>query len=286
MKKKVAALILCLVLAFSLTACGGGGKATEAQTQASSGDDSLQKVLDAGVLHVITEGNWMPFIYYEADNPDALTGYCIEIAREVGKKIGVDVEFELTDSYDAVLAGLKTGRYDCVSEGLPIVAIAEDMRMSDIYMECWTVLVARGDNEEITKWEDIKGKTSVNALSGSLGKIAMEYGAEIVDGNIEGAMTMIQNGQADCTVNSQIAVAKYLEANPNANIKIVDRYMSGSLEDTLKTIQGGFTVMEGHDALLEALNKALQELKADGTMRELSVKFFGEDTVNSLEMFK
>lgn len=128
--KRLIPSILSLALVFSLAACGGNGgsanspaqnETTPAQSETTpaqtEGDGSLQRVLDAGKLTIGAEGNWIPYVYNE-DGTGDLTGFEVEVAKEVAARLGVEAEFQISDSWDPVLAGLDAARYDVVFCGV------------------------------------------------------------------------------------------------------------------------------------------------------------------------
>lgn len=162
--KKLLALLLCLAMVFCFAACGGSNEPAE-NTDETSGDGSLQAVLDRGVLRVGAEGNWAPYVYN--DESGALVGFEVEMAAEIAKRLGVEVEEEPSDSWDGVLAGLEADRYDVVICGAsPKPERQEAYECGIPYGEQLIGLVVASDNEEIKDWTDLEGKVSANSQSG------------------------------------------------------------------------------------------------------------------------
>ena len=172
--KKLVPAALSLALVLSLAACGGGttnspapetdspaastdSPAASTETAAPEDDGSLQRVLDAGVLTVGNEGNWLPYVYNE-DGTGELTGFEVEVAREVAARLGVEVEFQTADSWDPVLAGLDASRYDVVISGVnPNPERQEKYACSIAYAENPYCLVVNGDGipQEMTLVENL-----------------------------------------------------------------------------------------------------------------------------------
>ena len=267
--KKVLVVMLALVMVFSLAACGGG-----------SGDGSLEAVQEAGVLRIGAEGNWAPYVYHDEDG--VLSGFEVDIAKEVAARLGVEAEFDIADSWDGVLAGLDADRYDVVICGCGPTPEREEIYEVGIpYGEQMIALVVAEDSD-IDSLEDIEGKISANSLTSSSGKIAESYGAELREADLANAVMLIERGDADCTVNDAAAVYSYLEANPDAKGKVACFYEPENAYE----IQSAPLVKLGNVELSEAIDAALEEIIADGTAKELCAKHFGEDYAENVTLYQ
>lgn len=274
--KKATALVLILAMVFAFAACGE----KEEPAPEATGDGSLQAVLDRGVLRVGAEGNWSPYVYNDADG--TLVGFEVEMAAAIAEKLGVTVEEEPSDSWDGVLAGLEADRYDVVICGAsPKPERQEAYECSIPYGEQLIGLVVAADNEEIKDWADLEGKTSANSLTSSSGEIARGYGAELVEASLEEAMMLIRDGRADCQVNDAAAINAYMAANPDTGVKIACYYTPENAYE----IQSAAIIKKGNVDLCNAINDAITELIADGTAKELCVKYFGEDFANNVSLY-
>lgn len=253
-------------------AAGSNAQAAEDQTGGDSaettGDDSLAKVQSAGVLKIGTEGTYAPYSYHEEDG--SLTGFDVEIAELIAEKLGVKAEFVET-KWDAMIAGLDAKRFDIIANQ---VGISEERLEKYDFSEPYTyihgALIVNKDNEDITSFEDISGKKSAQTLTSNWGQTAEEYGAELVgvDG-FEQSIELIASGRADLTINSEVALYDYLKQKPDAPIK------KAALLDDPSVV--GIPVRKGETSLYEAVNKAIVELKEEGKLTELSIKYFGAD---------
>ena len=234
----------------------------------TAGDDSLAKVQSAGVLKIGTEGTYAPYSYHEEDG--SLVGFDVEIAELIAEKLGVKAEFVET-KWDAMIAGLDAKRFDIIANQ---VGISEERLEKYDFSEPYTyihgALIVNKDNEDITSFEDIAGKKSAQTLTSNWGQTAEEYGAELVgvDG-FEQSIELIASGRADLTINSEVALYDYLKQKPDAPIKKV------ALSDDPSIV--GIPVRKGDTSLYEAINKAVVELKEEGKLTELSLKYFGAD---------
>ncbi|AWK89360.1 amino acid ABC transporter substrate-binding protein [Azospirillum thermophilum] len=235
------------------------------QAQAQS---DLDRIKSEGVLKIGTEGTYAPFTFHDASG--ALVGFDVEIGREVAKRIGVKAEF-LEGKWDGLIAGLDARRYDAVINQVGITeARKAKYDFSDPYITSRAVLIVRGDNDAIKGFADLKGKKSAQSLTSNFGKLAEASGAQLVgtDG-FDQSIQLVLNGRADATVNDSLSFLDFKKQKPNANVKVV------ATQD--KADYSGIIVRKGETALVAAINGALQAIKADGTYKAISQKYFGED---------
>ena len=299
--KKLVTLTLSLALALSLAACGGGttnspapetdspaastdSPAASTETAAPEDDGSLQRVLDAGVLTVGNEGNWIPYVYNE-DGTGELTGFEVEVAREVAARLGVDVEFQTADGWDPVLAGLDASRYDVVICGVnPDPERQEKYACSIAYAENPYCLVVNGDNTDITSFEDLEGKLCINSPASAAGRIAQRYGATTADGDLTAAMEQLNTGRADGHVNNVAAVEEYMESRPEVNVKIAAIYEPA--EENRYEIESSVMCRKEDQSLCDGISEVLQEMIDDGFLYDLTVEYFGQSVADSTSIYQ
>lgn len=244
------------------------GTAAESTTVAEAADEALAKIQEAGVLTIGTEGTYAPYSYH--DESGKLVGFDVEIAELIAEKLGVKAEFAET-KWDAMIAGLDAKRFDIIANQVGITdARKEKYDFSEPYTYIHGALIVQKDNEDIKTFEDLAGKKSAQTLTSNWGQTAEQYGAELVgvDG-FEQSIELIASGRADATINSEVALYDYLKQKPDAPIKVV------ALSDNPSIV--GIPVRKGEDSLYEAVNKAILELKEEGKLTELSLKYFGVD---------
>ncbi|QBS44184.1 L-cystine-binding protein TcyA [Nocardia sp. CS682] len=246
-RKLFAAAMLAIVAATGLTACSSSS--------------------DANVLKVGTEGTYSPFSFQGTDGK--ITGYDIEVIQAVGDKLGKKVEFVLTP-WDAIFAGLESKRFDLVANQVTI----NDERtnkyaLSSPYTTSDGVIVTRADNNAITTLADLNGKTCAQSATSNWGKVATGAGAKVeaVEGFVQ-AIQLLKNGRVDATVNDSLAVAEYTKKTGDTGVKV-----SGKTGETSKQ---AFAARKG-DAVIADVDRALNELRADGTLAKISDKYFGTD---------
>lgn len=273
MKKRIAEILVASVMmATLLTGCGSQKTDQTGTTQktAESTENLLDTVKERGKITVAMEGTWAPWTY--VDESGTLTGFDVDVAAAVAKKLGVEVEY-ITGEWDGLLAGVQVGRYDIMVNG---VGYTEDRAQAYTFSEPYafnkTALVVRGDNEEITCLEDLNGKKTCNSANSTYQLAAEEFGATVEDvETLDGTMEMVLSGRADATLNAEVSVFDYLSQQPDANIKIVD-YLD-DVEQVCIIMPKG----EASTTLQEAINQALKELRDDGTLANLSMKYFNGD---------
>lgn len=274
--KKFSLLLLLLVGAVVfLAACGGGSPEEDPTTDDAAGSgsaeqDVLAKVKDEGKLIVGTEGTYPPFTFH--DESGKLTGFDVEIAQEVGKRLGVEVEF-LETQWDAIFAGLDAGRFDMVANQVGINdERKESYVFSDPYITSNAVLVVGKNNNEIKSFEDLDGKLSAQSLTSNYAETAKSFGAELE--GVEGfnqAIELLNSGRVDATVNDNLTVLDFLKQRPDAKIKVVDEADDAA--------QSALLFRKDSGAIVDEVNKALADMIEDGTYDKISDKWFGENVL-------
>ena len=268
MKRAPLLLSAALLSALALSACSSAGSDDAAESTDASAN-SLEAIQDSGVLTVGTEGTYKPFSYHE-DGTGPLTGYDVEIVTAVAEKLGVEVEFEETQ-WDAIFSGLESGRFDVIANQVSI----NDERsakydFSTPYTVSPGVIVVKDDNTDITSFADLEGKTTAQSLTSNWYELAQENGAnvEAVEGWAQ-AVALLNDGRVDATVNDNLTYLDYAKQNPDAGLKIAAETDDPSLNALVFT--------KGNTELQAAADDALAELKEDGTLAEISDKYFGSD---------
>ena len=255
MKKILAILAAVMLLSVSFAAAAAA--------------DQLDEIQARGTLIIATEGNWSPWTYH--DNNGVLTGFDIEIGRLLAEGMGVEPDFEEVP-WESILAGVDQNRFDIACNGVGYTEErAQKFTFSDPYVYTEAVLVVRKDNKDINTLEDLKGRTTSNSPNSTYAMRAEEAGATVqyVD-TLGETMMMLEQGRVDATLNAKSSVDDYLKEHPAANIKIV------------LTVPGEpvcFPVRKGEDTekLIARVNEILAKAREDGTLRDLSVKYFGTD---------
>ncbi|WP_286886856.1 amino acid ABC transporter substrate-binding protein [Aneurinibacillus sp. UBA3580] len=276
MKKVGILFIFLLMFALTLTACGGnnagqeqGGKQEQTgSSQERKADNLLAQIKSEGKIKIGTEGTYAPFTFH--DKSGKLTGFDVEIAEEIARRLGVKPEF-IETKWDGMFAGLDAKRFDIVVNE---VGIRDDRKkkydFSDPYIVSKAVLIVHESNHDIKSFADLKGKKAGQSLTSNLTDIARANGAEIVptDG-FNQAIDLLAAKRIDATVNDGLSFLDLKKQKPKVPVKKVAEQPKGS--------QSGVLFRKNNPELVEAVNKALADMKKDGTYLKISKKWFGAD---------
>ncbi|NUT55783.1 MAG: amino acid ABC transporter substrate-binding protein [Thermoleophilia bacterium] len=256
--KSFAALSVALVVA--LAGCG------------DSNDDTGGSGGSGSALKVGTEGTYAPFTFHDPKSND-LTGYDVEVTNAVAKKLGRKPQYSETQ-FDAIFAGLESKRYDVVANQISINPEREaKYAFSTPYTASTGVVVTRADDDSVSSLSDIKGKKSAQSTTSNWAQTAKDAGAKVeaVEGLTQ-AIALLKQGRVDVTVNDNLAILDYLKSSGDKDVKI-------AAEVGDKTEQA--FAFRKDSPLAADFDKALKELAADGTLKKISEKWFGEDVTGA-----
>ena len=244
----------------ALTGCGSSGE--------PGGAGEKLGLVSGDKLTVATEGTYRPFSYH--DESGELVGYDVEVAQAVAENLDLEIEFQETQ-WDAIFTGLDAGRFDVIANQVTITPEREaDYLFSAPYTVSNGVLVVTADNSDIKSFDDLDGKTTAQSLTSNWNDLAKESGATVE--GVEGwaqSVALLEQGRVDATINDSLTYLDYAKTDDASGIKVA----AETEEESLSAL----TVTPEHEALAEALDGALEELRADGTLAELGEKYFGED---------
>lgn len=252
---------LCMVLMMMVLVVSGCSQKEEEK-------DQLTAIQEKGVLVVGTEGTYSPNSYH--DEAGELVGFDVEVAEAIGRYLGVEVEF-FEAEWDSLFAAMDSGRVDTVINEVEYSEErAEKYDFSNPYTFVHGALLVSGDNSEINGFDDLKGKKAAQNLTSSWGRMAEEYGAELVSvDTVSQVMELLQSGRADATLNAETAFSDYLRQHPDEDVKIV-----ALSENTNSSV---VPIRKGEEAFLKAVNEALDQMSESGELSSISEKYFGMD---------
>lgn len=271
--RKVTALFMAAAVLGSvgLTGCSSQGSGQSSQENSSTGSgDLLAQIQERGEIVIAMEGTWAPWTYH--DESGTLVGFDVEVGQQIAQALGVEATF-VEGEWDGLLAGLDAGRYDIMINGVDITEERSDAYdFSDPYAYNRTAVIVSADNTDITSMEDLAGKHTANTISSTYAEVAEGYGAEVtgVD-DLNQTFELLLSGRIDATLNAEVTYYDYMEAHPDANIKIA------CLDPEATQVAIPFRKGEDTASLREAVNQALADMREAGALAELSEKYFGTD---------
>lgn len=261
-----AAVALLASAALALSACSSGSASPESS---AVGDD--YGLVTAGTLTVATEGTYRPFSFH--DETGELVGFDVEIAEAVADKLGLEVKFQETQ-WDAIFAGLEAGRFDVIGNQVSINPEREEKYLfSTPYTVSPGVIVVPEDNDSITSFDDLAGKTTAQSLTSNWYELAQASGAtvEAVEGWAQ-AVALLKQGRVDATINDKLTYLDYEITDGPTGLKIA--------AETDDPASSAFALTKDKQALVDAVDGALDELREEGVLAEISEKYFGADVTS------
>lgn len=278
--KKLLTMLAAFSAAAVLTACGGTSEGntsdTAADTTAAAAegeDNSLQKVLDSGEFILGLDATFKPMGYTDENNQ--IVGFDIDCAEEVCSRMGVTL-VKQPINWDTKEEDLNLGKIDCIWNGMSVNPSREEsMNLSDAYMKNSMVFVVNTDSGYASQ-ADLAGKT-IAVQNGSTAQEILEA-------------SDLYTGDSPITVN---AIATNVEALQQLELGLVDSVFLDSvvanyeintsgknysiLPDGLEEEEYAIGFRKNDQALRDEVQKTLSEMKADGTLGEISTKWFGSD---------
>ena len=277
MKKKIAMTLLTALAAVSLAACGSSENAVadtnngSAETAQSSSEDHLARIKAAGKITIATEGVWAPFTYHD-ETTDELVGFDVEVAAAIAEKIGVEADFKEV-AFDGGLTGVTTGTFDMMANGVDVTDDRkETYDFTDPYAYDHAVVVTLATNDSITSFEDLSGLTTANSAGSTYEAMGKQYGATVSNVDTLGeTMTLVLNGTVDATINANTSVQDYFNTTGTKDLKVA------AIDPEVTMYAVPLAKGADNDSLREAINKAISELREEGVLSAISVKYFGAD---------
>ncbi len=276
MKKAVSVMIVVLSLIFVLGGCNGsqksiGGSTNQNSADASTKENSLNGIKDKGKFIVGLDDTFAPMGF--RDEKGEIVGFDIDMAKEVAKRLGVSVEFKPVE-WDGILLSLKSKDIDVIWNGLTITdERKQQIDFSKPYLENRQIIIVKSGSNIKSK-SDLSGKI-VGLQLGSSSEKALHSDETIADSlkelrkystNAE-ALLDLKNGRIDAVVADEVLGRYYIQKDPKAYV---------ILDDDFGKEKYGVGIRKEDSDFKAAIDKALDEIKADGTADKISVKWFGK----------
>ena len=275
--KKISLAVFAMMMVAMLAVFAGCSSSSDTNSgTADSGtaqDNSLQNVLDKGTLVLGLDDSFPPMGFRDENNN--IVGFDIDVATEVANRMGVELKLQPIE-WSTKEMELNTGSVDCLWNGLSIDDERKQaMDLSEPYMTNRMVLVVLNDSE-YTDQASLAGKT-IGVQNGSTAeKILEESDFSKTIGNTIGfkdnvtAFMELETKGIDAIFMDEV-VANYAITSQNKDFKV--------LEDGLTEEEYAVGFKKGNTALKNEVQKYIDEMKADGTMTQISEKWFGKDVV-------
>ena len=253
------------IAALLLAGCGSEESTPE---ETKTAWDEIQ---EQGSMTVATSGTLLATSFRDADS-DELTGFEVEVVRELGKRLELDIDFtEL--GFDEMLTSVNTGQVDMAANDIEITEDrAEEFIFSTPIKHSYgTAVVRKDDLSGIASLEELEGKKAAGASTSIYMEIARDYGAEEVtydNATNEVYLRDVSIGRTDVILNDYYLSAFGVAAFPELNITIHPDIKYAPSEV-------GLVMNQENTELADNVNKALEEMLADGTITEISEEFFG-----------
>ena len=279
MKKRFVSAALAAVMALSMTACGSSNSAAEttaadteaAESQAEETTAAEAKTTDGGTLIVGFDQDFPPMGFVGDDGE--YTGFDLELAQEVAKRLGLEYKAQPI-AWDSKDMELESGNIDCIWNGFTMTGREDDYTWTEPYMANQQVFVVANDSD-INSQADLAGKI-VEVQADSSAEAALKEAPELTatfkelltTADYNTAFMDLEQGAVDA-IAMDVIVAGYQIQQRNADFKILD--------DSLSEEEYGVGFKKGNTELRDKVQSTLEEMAEDGTLQEVSEKWFSKD---------
>lgn len=263
MKRTTKGLAATLFLAIPLAACGD-----DSTNQADT--TRWEEIQEEGTLTVGTAGTLYPASFREEES-DTLTGFDVELMKEVAKRLDLEIEFKEM-AFDNMLTSVQNGQIDVVAND---ISVTEDRKEKFAFSKPYkytygTAIVRKSDLSGIESLEDLKGKKAAGEATTVFMDVAREYGAEEViydNATNDQYLRDVSTGRTDVILNDYYLQTLALAFFPEFDITIHP-------DIAYNPQKVAFLMDKENDELQENIDRVLDEMLEDGTVKELSEQFY------------
>ncbi len=267
--------LLVLGLALAVTGCGGGEQAPEESGQQADAEKTTwETIQEEGVLVAGLDDGFAPMGYRDAETNE-LIGFDIDMGAELSKRLGVEIEWKPT-AWDGVIAALKAKKFDVIISGMSVTDDRKEViNFSKNYVNAGIGMVVRKDNADITNAEDLASMDEENIATqtNSSGETACKdlglEGVKLYDAYPE-AFQDLAIGRVDVVIVDVTTAAHYVSKKPDTYKVVGERLVYEPY---------AIGIRKEDEQLKKAIDDALTEMMEDGTLTEISMKWFGDNVI-------
>lgn len=261
--KKLTAMLILMAFALVMAGCSSSSQENEETT-------AWDTIKEEGKLTVATSGTLYPTSYHDSELND-LTGYEVEVVREMAKRMDLEVEFSEM-AFDGMLTSIQSGKVDIAANDIMInEERKEKFDFASPYKYSFgTAMVRKDDLSGIKTMEDLKGKKAAGEATTTYMAIAREYGAEEViydNATNDQYLRDVSTGRTDVILNDYYLQRLAIAAFPDLNIAIHP-------DIKFNPNNQGIIMKKGNSELKKNIDATLKEMHEDGTISKISKKFF------------
>lgn len=264
--KKILSFLAVAGIGASLAAC------SSSSSPSSSSSSYQSELTSKGTLTIGLEGTYAPYSYRKSGK---LTGFEVDLGKAVAKKLGLKAKFVPT-KWDSLIAGLGSSKYDVVLNNITQTPERKKVyNFSDPYIYSRYALITK-KSSKVTKLSQIQGKKWAEGTGTNNAALVKKYKGTIVpSGEFSTSLSLVRQGRVDGTINAAEAWYAYAKDNNTKDLKMTD------LSKQVDPVKVSALFNKKNTKLLAKFNKALAEVRKDGTLKKLSLKYFGADITKS-----
>ena len=267
LSKQIISCAVVAVLSLGFVGCSSG--------EAAAGATKVANAMDKEILVVGVDDTFAPMGF--KDESGEMVGLDVDLAKAMGEKLGKTIEFQTID-WSMKETELNAGNIDLIWNGYTITdERKEQVAFSTPYLKNKQIIITLADSDIHSK-ADLKGK-AVAAQTGSSAVDAIEAEPDVLAGFKDGkpvtyesnndVLMDLEAGRVDAAVADEVIVRYYISKKGEEKFRI--------LEENFGDEEYGVGMRKSDTQLVEAFNKAYAELKEEGKLAEISIKWFGED---------
>lgn len=267
------ALVIVIGVALSLNNSNSGLK-SEALNDEKIAEKENEEISEEELILVVgMSGGYKPYTYLD-DNGE-ITGFDVDVWKEIASRLGASVEFETAD-FSGLFGLLDSGKLTTIANQITVTdERLEKYDFTDPYVYYGAQLVVKNDNEDIKSLEDLKGKKVGVSLGSNYEQIVKDFDINneidvITYESYQGSLQDVSIGRIDAVLNDKLAGLIAIEESG------LDIKFGGEPVESLKN---AFPMLknEANSQLIERVNKALSDMREDGKLSEISLRYFPVD---------